>query len=177
MTGEASDPGAEAGRRGKKKGGKNRGGEGEPVDTRTPEQIEEDRVQREAKAKADHAEHIATAQRLAQLELDKRKKEAAARDEAAAEELKNDSILRNLNPVARSDKFPLIKPGRLFNASSGFNDRVDKKAIKLTRPAFAMTGLIPVVASWIVNNPPITWIREAPGIKDFLDDLFNKEEK
>lgn len=173
MTGEASDPGAEAGRRGKKKGGKKSGGEGEPVDTRTPEEKAADDI----RTKADHAEHIATAQRLAQLELDKRKKEAAARDEKAAEELKNDAILRNLKPVSLSKKFPFVHPAGLFNASAGFNERVDKKAIKLTRPAFAMTGLIPVVASWIVNNPPITWIREAPGIKDFLDDLFNKEEK
>lgn len=156
MTGEASDPGAEAGRRGRKKGGKNRGGEGEPVDTRTPEEKAAD----DLRAQADRAEHIATAQRLAQLELDKRKKEAAARDEKAAEELKNDSIRRNLSPIAISDKFPRIKFGGLFNASSGFNDRVDKKAIKLTRPAFAMTGLVAQMGAWVWNLPAVQQLKE-----------------
>ncbi len=164
MTGEASDPGAESGRRGKKKGGKKSGGEGEPVDTRTPEEIAADKI----RADADHAEHIATAQRLAQVELDKRKKEAAARDEKAAEELKNDSILRNLNPVARSDKFPRIKSGGLFNASKNFNDRAEKRAVQLSRPAFAVTGLLAQFGAWVWSFPAVQQLKEI---------LFGKAEK
>ncbi len=126
------------------------------MDTRTTEEKEADDI----RAKAEHAEHIATAQRLAQVELDKRKKEAAARDEKAAEELKNDSILRNLNPVVLSKNYPFIKTGGLFNASKNFNDRVDKKAVKLTRPAFAMTGIVAQMGAWVWNLPAVQQLKE-----------------
>lgn len=154
MTGEASDPGAETRTRGRK--GKRRGNASEQVDTRTQEQIEADKI----REREEHNEHTATARRLAQLELDKRAKEAAERDKNAAEKLKGESILRNLSPVARSDQFPRIKLGGLFNASKGFNERVEGKAIKYSRPAFAFTGLVAQMGAWVWNLPAVQQLKE-----------------
>lgn len=151
MTGEASDPGATEPFRRKKKKRKEGGGEGEPVDTRTPEQ----------KA-ADHAEHIATAQRLAQVELDKRKAEAEERDKKEAETIKRSSVLRNLTP------WPWLKDGNLFNGSKEFNARTEKRAVRLSRPAFAFTGLIAQMGAWVWSLPAVQQLKEI---------LFGKAEK